>query len=869
MGDINFKHPFKGTAEESAKAHYLRFLDWCGNFNLPNNPHMQEAAKIELFKHTLAEEARIWYDSVVDTLLSSAQMEEEFKKKFSKYGQTEMELTNSWRSLRWDAGQESIEKFSNRVKDLGRLTHQSDEQILNEFIRAMPPIMYSGLASCQTLAEAVKMATNTASIFVSHGMAVSQGLPNQLGAVPALGTAPTLGAVEVTSPLKRITQPPQGKLFVAEQTENAGSSDLDEIKEMLNGIMERQSQHDPKKQNFQSNTDKRPGNNDRTNKVFRNKNDGCWGCGQYGHIRRNCPSTPQPPPPYPRYGPPRVSPNQARLQHMKGKLADNVLSRRNYGLGLNVNFRSGQNSRDPPGRSDDKPNTFHQATEVAPYDEHYATEQCDREMALILNEIGNIQAQCAIESGDYSGMSLCMMQSGTPDSDSDSEEVEALTQAGPSCYASTALRYPPTNDGKEIEQAKENDQGDNSQMQAQEDVYEDISDLSPAARRRNKVLDIRESLKINLINSLESLSMEQITMLASQILVGKRFDEALERFCEDDDDSKVQQVSKGTRPSRPCTQDIECPTPIKAQANIGTTFKALKTPSVERQQSLPGLGTTTNYDGTQPRARLPHSNSSIELRATSDPHPERTLATNSGAHCGGPEYSSDAWPRKGIRSKSPLPSRAKSLQDQAPRMGVRMLDQRLLADSLPSFRDSLPNLKKGGNTHHQIEIGPPSPESRSDYALAENDLDSPVESADTAALTVKAGRQLYRADYVSRTPGGPSKRLSYIPEMPEEYDQGYIDDYAPPVDQLHLMDQGVRIDPVQRSSGYETNYGIRKNDAEGLRQAQTHFERDQRLDIKKPFPAEFFQSDAREQLPSPYGEEGFATMYPPSRENSH
>ena len=93
----NFKPEFSGKPEEDAEAHLLHSNDWM------DAHHFNEDIKVQRFCLTLLGEATLWYHSLEplgDT--TWAQLQNLFRQRYSKLGNTHEQLFHSWRSFTFD-----------------------------------------------------------------------------------------------------------------------------------------------------------------------------------------------------------------------------------------------------------------------------------------------------------------------------------------------------------------------------------------------------------------------------------------------------------------------------------------------------------------------------------------------------------------------------------------------------------------------------------------------------------------------------------------------------------------------------------------------------------------------------------------------
>ena len=98
----NFKPEFSGKPEEVAEAHLLCSSDWM------NAHHFNEDVKVQRFCLTLLGEARLWFPSLVPLENTTwPQLQNLFRQRYSKLGNTCEQLFHAWRSFAFDESAET------------------------------------------------------------------------------------------------------------------------------------------------------------------------------------------------------------------------------------------------------------------------------------------------------------------------------------------------------------------------------------------------------------------------------------------------------------------------------------------------------------------------------------------------------------------------------------------------------------------------------------------------------------------------------------------------------------------------------------------------------------------------------------------
>ena len=148
-----FKPEFSGKPEEDAEAHLLQSNDWmeahCFN----------EDIRVQRFCLTLLGEARLWYHSLEplgDT--TWAQLQNLFRQRYSKLGNTCEQLFHAWRSFTFDENTETIDSYVIRIRQVATLLGYGEPQILEVFKNTLPTKLYWVLFPIEDLRQAVETA---------------------------------------------------------------------------------------------------------------------------------------------------------------------------------------------------------------------------------------------------------------------------------------------------------------------------------------------------------------------------------------------------------------------------------------------------------------------------------------------------------------------------------------------------------------------------------------------------------------------------------------------------------------------------------------------------------------------------------------
>ena len=112
----NIKPDFSGKPEEDAEAHLLHSNDWM------NTHCSDEDIKVQRFCLTLLGEARLWYHSLEPLENTTwAQVQNIFRQRYSKLGNTHEQLFHAWRSFTFDENTETIDSYVIRIRQVAAL----------------------------------------------------------------------------------------------------------------------------------------------------------------------------------------------------------------------------------------------------------------------------------------------------------------------------------------------------------------------------------------------------------------------------------------------------------------------------------------------------------------------------------------------------------------------------------------------------------------------------------------------------------------------------------------------------------------------------------------------------------------------------
>ena len=124
-----------------------------------NAHHFVEDIKVQRFCLTLLGEARLWYHSLeplVDT--TWAQLQNLFRQRYSKLGNTCEQLFHAWRSFTFDENTETIDSYVIQIRQVATLLGYGEPQILEIFKNTLPTKLYWILFPIGDLRQAVDTA---------------------------------------------------------------------------------------------------------------------------------------------------------------------------------------------------------------------------------------------------------------------------------------------------------------------------------------------------------------------------------------------------------------------------------------------------------------------------------------------------------------------------------------------------------------------------------------------------------------------------------------------------------------------------------------------------------------------------------------
>ena len=119
----------------------------------------EEDLRVQRFCLTLLGEARLWYQSLEPLENTTwAQLQNLFRQRYSKLGNTHKQLFHAWRSFTFDENTETIDSYMIRIRQVATLLGYGEPQILEVFKDTLPTKLYWILFPIENLRQAVDTA---------------------------------------------------------------------------------------------------------------------------------------------------------------------------------------------------------------------------------------------------------------------------------------------------------------------------------------------------------------------------------------------------------------------------------------------------------------------------------------------------------------------------------------------------------------------------------------------------------------------------------------------------------------------------------------------------------------------------------------
>ena len=152
MNWSHFKPEYSDKPEEDVEVHLLRMIDWMNTHNFP------KGVKVQRFCLTLTGEARLWYASLELIAVMWQELQDQFRRQYSKFSNAREQLFHVWRSFHYDENVETPDTYVMRIKQVVALLGYGEPQILQVFMNTVPNRLYWVLFPIDNLREAVETA---------------------------------------------------------------------------------------------------------------------------------------------------------------------------------------------------------------------------------------------------------------------------------------------------------------------------------------------------------------------------------------------------------------------------------------------------------------------------------------------------------------------------------------------------------------------------------------------------------------------------------------------------------------------------------------------------------------------------------------
>ena len=148
----HFKPEYSGKPEEDVEAHLLRTNDWMNTHDFPDR------VKVQRFCLTLTGEARLWYASLEPIVMTWQELQNQFRRQYSKLGNTREQLFHAWRLFHYDENVEMPHAYVTGIRQVARLLGYEELQVLEVFKNTVPNGLYWVLFPIDNLRGAVETA---------------------------------------------------------------------------------------------------------------------------------------------------------------------------------------------------------------------------------------------------------------------------------------------------------------------------------------------------------------------------------------------------------------------------------------------------------------------------------------------------------------------------------------------------------------------------------------------------------------------------------------------------------------------------------------------------------------------------------------
>ena len=123
-----------------------------------NVHHFVKGVKVQRFCLTLLGEGKLWYHSLEPINVDWPELQNLFRQRYSKVGNTREQLFHAWRSFNFDENTETIDAYVTQIRQVATLLSYGEPQILEVFKNTLPTKLYWILFPIEDLRQVVEMA---------------------------------------------------------------------------------------------------------------------------------------------------------------------------------------------------------------------------------------------------------------------------------------------------------------------------------------------------------------------------------------------------------------------------------------------------------------------------------------------------------------------------------------------------------------------------------------------------------------------------------------------------------------------------------------------------------------------------------------
>ena len=148
----HFKPEYSGKPEEDVETYLLRTNDLMNTHDFPDD------VKVQRFSLTLMGEARLWYTSLEYIAMTWLEVQNQFRRQYSRLGNMREQLFHAWGSFHYDDNIETPNTYVTRIRQVARLLGYGDPQVLEVFKNTVSNRLYWVIFPIDNLREVVEMA---------------------------------------------------------------------------------------------------------------------------------------------------------------------------------------------------------------------------------------------------------------------------------------------------------------------------------------------------------------------------------------------------------------------------------------------------------------------------------------------------------------------------------------------------------------------------------------------------------------------------------------------------------------------------------------------------------------------------------------